>query len=81
MFYIKTIFIRNCSGNPPAPRSGCIMLPTSEKLLVYGGYSKEKVKAGVDKGQVHTDMFLLSPDSKNIYIYLFFFFFFILSIS
>lgn len=48
------------------------MLPTSEKLLVYGGYSKEKIKAGVDKGQIHTDMFLLSPDSKNIYIHFFY---------
>ncbi|XP_043671954.1 kelch domain-containing protein 4 [Vespula pensylvanica] len=54
-----------CTGNPPAPRSGCIMLPTSEKLLVYGGYSKEKIKAGVDKGQIHTDMFLLSPDKND----------------
>lgn len=59
------------------------MLPTSEKLLVYGGYSKEKVKAGVDKGQIHTDMFLLSPDSKNIYIQFFFYdkYFLILSIK
>lgn len=53
------------SGSPPAPRSGCIVLPTPDnKILVYGGYSKERVKKDVDKGHVHTDMFLLSPESK-----------------
>ncbi|XP_015183672.1 PREDICTED: kelch domain-containing protein 4 [Polistes dominula] len=54
-----------CAGNPPAPRSGCIMLPVSEKVLIYGGYSKDKIKAEVDKGQVHTDMFLLSQDKND----------------
>ncbi|KAK2575754.1 hypothetical protein KPH14_003644 [Odynerus spinipes] len=54
-----------CTGNLPAPRSGCIMLPISEKLLVYGGYSKEKVKTGVEKGQIHTDMFLLSSEKND----------------
>lgn len=55
------------SGTPPAPRSGCIVLPTPDnKILVYGGYSKERIKKDVDKGQVHTDMFLLSPESKNL---------------
>lgn len=54
-----------CNGNPPVPRSGCIMLPISDKLLVYGGYSKEKVKAGVERGQIHTDMFLLSPEKND----------------
>lgn len=53
-------------GNPPDRRSGCIVLPTPDnKLLVYGGYSKERIKKDVDKGQIHTDMFLLSPDSKS----------------
>lgn len=53
------------TGNAPAPRSGCILLPTPEnKILVYGGYSKNRVKMDVDKGHVHTDMFLLSPESE-----------------
>ncbi|KAI4497425.1 hypothetical protein M0802_007436 [Mischocyttarus mexicanus] len=55
----------DCTGNPPTPRSGFIMLPVSDKILVYGGYNKEKIKAGVDKGQVHTDMFLLSQDKND----------------
>lgn len=50
-------------GNIPPPRSGCIVLPTSDnKILIYGGYSKERIKKDVDKGQVHTDMFVLGPD-------------------
>ena len=54
-------------GNVPTPRSGCIVLPTPEnKILIYGGYSKERVKKDVDKGHVHMDMFLLSPESKII---------------
>ncbi|XP_058805252.1 kelch domain-containing protein 4-like [Phymastichus coffea] len=54
------------SGHLPAPRSGCIILPTPEnKILVYGGYSKEKIRKDVDKGQVHTDMFLLSPEKND----------------
>lgn len=41
------------------------MVPLSDgKILITGGYSKEKVKKDVDKGTVHTDMFILSPDSK-----------------
>lgn len=57
-------------GTPPAPRSACIVLPTPEgKILVYGGYSKDKVKKDVDKGVVHTDMFLFAPDSMIIFIY------------
>ncbi|XP_051176150.1 kelch domain-containing protein 4-like [Leptopilina boulardi] len=54
------------SGNSPNPRSGCIVLPTPDnKLLVYGGYSKQRIKKDVDKGQVHTDMFLLAPDKND----------------
>ncbi|XP_076286943.1 kelch domain-containing protein 4 [Lasioglossum baleicum] len=54
------------SGNPPFPRSGCIVLPTPEnKILVYGGYSKEKEKKDVDKGHVHNDMFLMTPEKND----------------
>lgn len=54
------------SGTPPAPRSGCCMVPLVDgKVLIYGGYSKERIKKDVDKGQVYTDSFLLTPDSMN----------------
>lgn len=54
------------AGIPPAPRSGCILLPTIDnKLVVYGGYSKIKLKKDVEKGCVHDDMFLLTQVNKN----------------
>lgn len=54
------------SGTAPAPRSGCCMVPLSDgKILIYGGYSKEKIKKDVDKGNLFTDAFLLSPESKQ----------------
>ena len=36
------------------------------RILISGGYSKDKIKKDVDKGIIHTDAFLLFPDSKNI---------------
>lgn len=54
------------SGISPPPRSGCIMLPTPDnKVLVYGGYSKEKIKKDVDKGYIHTDMYLMTPEKND----------------
>ncbi|XP_033328312.2 kelch domain-containing protein 4 [Megalopta genalis] len=54
------------TGNPPLPRSGCIVLPTPEnKLLVYGGYSKDRIKKDVDKGHIHDDMFLMTPERND----------------
>ncbi|CAD6232948.1 GSCOCG00007064001-RA-CDS [Cotesia congregata] len=54
------------TGIVPPPRSGCIVLPTPDnKILIYGGYSKERVKKDVDKGQVHTDMYVLSPPKEE----------------
>ncbi|CAH1780098.1 unnamed protein product [Owenia fusiformis] len=52
------------SGTPPPPRSGCQMVVTNNGVVIYGGYSKEKVKRDLDKGITHTDMFLLTPDTK-----------------
>lgn len=53
------------SGIAPLPRSGCVMLPTQDgRILIYGGYSKENIKKDVDKGLVHSDAFLLQPDSE-----------------
>ncbi|KAL1116970.1 hypothetical protein AAG570_004298, partial [Ranatra chinensis] len=55
------------TGTPPSPRSGCQMVATPEgKIVIWGGYSKTKVKKGVDKGVVHSDMFLLSPDKNDM---------------
>ncbi|XP_011499682.1 PREDICTED: kelch domain-containing protein 4 [Ceratosolen solmsi marchali] len=54
------------SGIPPVPRSGCIVLPTPEnKILIYGGYIKEKIKKDVYKGHIHSDMFLLTPEKND----------------
>lgn len=54
------------AGVPPAPRSGCILLPTADnKFVIYGGYSKEKVKKDTERGRVHADMFLLQTDKNN----------------
>lgn len=41
-------------------------MPTADKkFVVYGGYSKEKIKKDVERGCIHADMFLLSPTDKN----------------
>ncbi|XP_060595724.1 kelch domain-containing protein 4-like [Ruditapes philippinarum] len=54
------------SGIPPAPRSGCVLAPALDqgRIIVYGGYSKERIKKDVDAGKVHTDMFALMPEGK-----------------
>ncbi|KAI5712697.1 hypothetical protein M8J75_010532 [Diaphorina citri] len=53
-------------GAGPAPRSGCQMAATPDgKILISGGYSKQSVKKDVDKGIVHTDTFLLTPDKND----------------
>uniref|UniRef100_A0A8C9FE53 Kelch domain containing 4 n=1 Tax=Pavo cristatus TaxID=9049 RepID=A0A8C9FE53_PAVCR len=54
------------SGIGPAPRSGCQMSTTPEgSIVIYGGYSKQRVKKDVDKGTLHTDMFLLKTDGAG----------------
>lgn len=52
------------SGVPPCPRSGCIVaqIPEQSRIIVYGGYSKERLKRDVDKGTTYVDMFVLSPE-------------------
>ncbi|XP_030058572.1 kelch domain-containing protein 4 [Microcaecilia unicolor] len=53
-------------GTGPTPRSGCKMVTTQDgNVIVYGGYSKQKVKKDVDKGVLHTDMFLLKNEGKE----------------
>ncbi|XP_029463892.1 kelch domain-containing protein 4 [Rhinatrema bivittatum] len=53
-------------GTGPTPRSGCKMVTTQDGgVIVYGGYSKQKVKKDVDKGIVHTDMFSLKNETRE----------------
>lgn len=52
----------------PSPRSACQLSVASKNnaVIVYGGYSKEKLKKDQERGIVHTDMFSLSLESKKI---------------
>jgi hypothetical protein len=55
----------------PCPRSAChfITCNKNNNVIVYGGFSKEKLKKDKEKGIVHSDMFVLSHESIYIYIY------------
>ncbi|KAM3918373.1 kelch domain-containing protein 4 isoform 2-T2 [Leptodactylus fuscus] len=54
------------SNTGPSPRSGCQLTTTQDgSIVVYGGYSKQRVKKDVDKGTVHTDMFLLKMEGAE----------------
>ncbi|XP_029951591.1 kelch domain-containing protein 4 isoform X2 [Salarias fasciatus] len=55
------------SGSAPCPRSACQLTSTPDGtgVIVYGGYSKVRVKKEVEKGTIHTDMFLLKRDGKE----------------
>ena len=50
----------------PSPRSGCQMVALADgRILILNGYSKTKLKKDVDKGVVHTDAFILAPESAS----------------
>ena len=54
------------TGTEPSPRSACQFFPTGDgRLVVFGGYCKEKGKKGKEKGRAHQDMFLLSQDKHD----------------
>lgn len=54
------------SGTGPSPRSGCVFFPNEAgRAVIYGGYSKERLKKDVDKGVTHTDMFVLALEKKR----------------
>lgn len=55
------------SGSAPSPRSACQMTSTPDGagVVIYGGYSKVRVKKDVEKGTIHSDMFLLKRDGKD----------------
>ncbi|CAI6350287.1 unnamed protein product [Macrosiphum euphorbiae] len=55
------------SGQAPSPRSGCQMFAISDgRIIVYGGYYKEKVKKDYDKGTILIDMHMLTPEKGDI---------------
>uniref|UniRef100_A0A4W6DRX4 Kelch domain containing 4 n=1 Tax=Lates calcarifer TaxID=8187 RepID=A0A4W6DRX4_LATCA len=55
------------SGSAPSMRSACQMTSTPDGtgVIIYGGYSKVRVKKDVEKGTIHTDMFLLKREGKD----------------
>ncbi|XP_048461681.1 kelch domain-containing protein 4 isoform X1 [Rhincodon typus] len=54
------------SGTGPCPRSGCQMACTTDgNVVIYGGYSKQRVKKDVEKGIVYSDMFLLKNEGRE----------------
>ncbi|XP_077066560.1 kelch domain-containing protein 4 [Siphateles boraxobius] len=55
------------TGTGPCPRSACQMTPTPDGngVIIYGGYSKSRAKKDVDKGTIHSDMFLLRREGKE----------------
>ncbi|KAM9301476.1 kelch domain-containing protein 4 [Gastrophryne carolinensis] len=54
------------SGTGPSPRSGCQMITTQDGgVVIYGGYSKQRVKKDLDKGTIHSDMFLLKMEAAD----------------
>ena len=53
------------TGPEPSARSASQMFPTADgRVVLFGGYCKEKVKR-VEKGVTLVDMFLLSPDKHD----------------
>lgn len=55
------------SGTAPCPRSACQMTPTPDGngVIIYGGYSKSRAKKDVDKGTIHSDMFMLRREGRE----------------
>jgi len=46
------------------------------RIIVYGGYYREKIKKDYDKGTILIDMYILSPESKYTFlIYIFFYYY------
>lgn len=49
----------------PTPRSGVQLSILDSKILVYGGYAKEKSGKNSEQGVTYTDMFYLSEDKSG----------------
>ncbi|XP_054633646.1 kelch domain-containing protein 4 isoform X2 [Dunckerocampus dactyliophorus] len=54
-------------GTAPSPRSACQMtsMPDGSGVIIYGGYSKVRLKKDIEKGTIHSDMFLLKQEGKD----------------
>jgi hypothetical protein len=67
---LKYNWLLSLEGMAPSPRSGCQMVALPDgRILITGGYSKNKVKKDVDKGIIHSDAFLLFPDSMYLSVF------------
>jgi hypothetical protein len=55
-------------NSAPSPRSACHFFPNNKNntIIVYGGFSKEKLKKDKEKAVVHSDMFVLSHEGKPL---------------
>ncbi|KAF8771893.1 Kelch domain-containing protein 4 [Argiope bruennichi] len=54
-------------GKIPSLRSASLFAPlTDGRILLYGGYYRQKVKKGVDKGSEFTDMYHLHVDERSV---------------
>lgn len=55
-------------NSAPSPRSACQLCVCNKtnNIVLYGGFSKEKLKKDKEKGVIHSDMFVLSHESMNI---------------
>jgi hypothetical protein len=58
----------SAANDPPLPRSACQLGVCSKTntIVMFGGFSKEKLKKDREKAIVHTDMYVLSCQSKHI---------------
>ena len=50
----------------PLPRSACQLsvCGKTNSIVLYGGFSKEKLKKEKEKGIIHSDMFVLQQESN-----------------
>lgn len=59
-----TIMFSLTLGQAPTPRSGCQMFALEDgRIIVYGGYYRERIKKDYDKGTILIDMYILTPES------------------
>ena len=58
----------------PTPRSACQLCVCNKtnNIILYGGFSKEKLKKDKEKGVIHSDMFVLSHESWRNFVGQFF---------
>ncbi len=52
----------------PSPRSACHFLPCSKNnsVVVFGGFTKEKLKKEKEKGIIHSDMYILTLEGIHL---------------